>query len=454
MNFRKFTRWLPLLPAYLLSLAPSFNCLAAADAPSLFPITIAEGGRYFRDRAGSPFFIVGDSPWELYWQLTEDDVQKYIEKRRSQGFNTLLVDVLPYTDWSNHLAATDRQGHKPFLIEGDFGTPNDSYFDGLKSMVRFAETKGMWVWLVAADVGSWGINAPAHGAVEGMWRDQYLQNGPQKLGKFAEYLALKFKDCPNVAWILGGDRDPTGIFWHVDEMAHAFKRISPAQLVSYHAGAVSSGKFFQWEPWFDFNCAYTYRDPYKEVWDDYKRMPVKPVVLSESGYEGENVDGRGGTPLRVRRQAYWAFLAGACGNLYGSAAWTLQPGWQNFLEAPGSIQMGVFAHFVNSLPWTDLKPDMGCSMILDGVQEGTTQVLAARTVSSDLSVLYIPSPRNLVIDMSHFARAPIGKWFDPTDGSITNVSGSPFSNTKEVSIMSPERNHAGDGDFVLILDAR
>ena len=45
------------------------------------------------------------------------------------------------------------------------------------------------------------------------------------------------------------------------------------------------------------------------------------------------------------------------------------------------------------------------------------------------------------------------KWFDPTNGAYTTISGQPFPNKGSQTFTPPEKNHDGDSDWVLLLDA-
>jgi len=416
-----------------------------------FPLRVSENKRYLVDSLGAPFFLSGDSPWEISWQLTADDAALYLEARHQQGFNAILVDAIPYTEWSDHLTQGNCSRHAPFRTPGDFSTPNDAYFDELERLVDVAASKGMLVLLSVADLGATVINHPEWNARGGMWHTQYLANGPHTMGAYARYLGTRFRTHPNIIWVVGGDRDPYGVFWHVDEMARGLRDTAPDRLITYHAGAKSSGLFFQDQPWFDINMAYGYRDPHIFVADEYRRQPVKPTFLGESGYEGETLDGRGGSSQRMRRQAYWSILSGACGHFYGSAAWTMTPIWREWLNAPGSAHMSYVATFFRSFEWHRLIPDYGQSVIVDGYESGSTLATTATIPDGSLAISYLPTPRRVLVDLSRFKGPVQARWFDPTTGDEKPVAGSPFTNSGSHAMTPPEKNAAGDGDVVLVL---
>ena len=95
-------------------------------------------------------------------------------------------------------------------------------------------------------------------------------------------------------------------------------------------------------PLIELNAAYTYFPTYARVLTEYNRTDYKPVFLVEANYEFEhNPCTDGGSTNNLRRQAYWAMLSGATGQIYGSAyTWRLEKGWETKLDSPGAIQLG------------------------------------------------------------------------------------------------------------------
>jgi hypothetical protein len=58
----------------------------------------------------------------------------------------------------------------------------------------------------------------------------------------------------------------------------------------------------------------------------------------------------------------------------------------------------------------------------------------------------------LTVDMTQLAGPAIARWYDPTDGAFTEVGGAPIANVANVTFRPPNRNRAGDGDWVLVLE--
>jgi hypothetical protein len=425
------------------------------EARPAFPLRVSDSKRYLVDARGRPFLLHGDSPWEIAWQLTREEAEELLDNRAAKGFNAILVDVLPYSEWSPYLTETDRYGHGPFLTPGDFSTPNEAYFAHLDWLVRAAEKRGILVLFVCADLGSPGDRPPASGAKQGMWHEQYLSNGIEKCYQYGRYLGRRYRHFPNVLWVLGGDRDPGDVIEHVRAMARGLEETDPDHLKTYHAGAKNGSLFFRNDAWFDISMSYGYTEPYGFVGEDYRAEPVKPCFMGESGYEGEANDRRPGTPQRVRRQAYWAMLAGACGHLYGSAAWTVQPDvWRKWLDSPGAQHMAHFGRLFRSLEWFRLVPDAAHEILVAGLGEAGTPEYATCAATPDgvLAVCYLPTARPVTVDLSRLKGPVEARWFDPTSGEYTTVEGSPLAGAGRREFTPPARNSAGDSDVVLVLE--
>ena len=67
-------------------------------------------------------------------------------------------------------------------------------------------------------------------------------------------------------------------------------------------------------------------------------------------------------------------------------------------------------------------------------------------------IAYMPTLRPLTVDMARLAAPVIARWFDPTDGSFTDVGSAPIANTGSFTFRAPNQNQAGDEDWVLVLE--
>ena len=156
---------------------------------------------------------------------------------------------------------------------------------------------------------------------------------PENARAYGRLLGERYRDAPNVIWILGGDRvavdEKEGDFrpvWHA--MAAGIEAGDGGRhLVTYHPqGGRSSSEWFHEAPWLDFNMLQSGHGAkdIAELQDDRGRLraqPPKPVLDGEPRYEDHPVNWKPEMgwfdDFDVRQAAYWALFAGAFGHTYG-----------------------------------------------------------------------------------------------------------------------------------------
>ena len=178
--------------------------------------------------------------------------------------------------------------------------------------------------------------------------------------------------------------------------------------------------------------------------------------------------------------------SGGTGNLYGSY-WTdaigggsandAHGGVTNTLPGPNAFntanidtvavtQLGYQASFLQSIAWQNLKPDTGHAVVTSGFGScPTSGLMASVTCVTDaadslsagaatLAVAYLPGPSGLqtiTVNLASFSGGVTARWFDPTNGQYTSISGSPFANSGTHNFTPPSANSAGENDWVLLL---
>jgi hypothetical protein len=180
----------------------------------------------------------------IFYKLDRVEVEQYLENRRQLGFNTILAQFLAYGRFQ-----ANKAGEYPLLNENDLTTPNEKFFANVDWVIRKAAEKGMQV-----------VIAPAWlDCCNGGWRDKMKANGVEKNRAFGLYIGKRYKDVPNLMWLMLGDRDPGEYLPFVDAMAEGIKAGGGKQLMSGHAGSPRSAReVLEGESWLDFNTTYTY----------------------------------------------------------------------------------------------------------------------------------------------------------------------------------------------------
>jgi len=407
-----------------------------------FPLHTEAGKRYLVDANGQPFLIHGDSPWDLIAQLTREQVDQYLEDRRQKRFNTVLVELMEHQYSSN--PPNNVYGDPPFTTPGDFSTPNEAYFAHAEYVIAKAREKGMLVMLTPAYMGY-------NGGSEG-WYQEMVANGETKLRAYGQYLGNRFKAYDNILWVEGGDYNPPEKAL-LRAVANGIRDVKAADLQSFHGVRGTSALAFLGtsEPWLTVNDIYTTESTVVDsAFTEYARSTM-PFFLVEARYEGEST----GTEVVARAQGYQAVLSGASGHLYGNnPVWLFGSGWQTALGAPGATTLQYLKALFDSLAWWTLVPDTAGTLVTSGVGNGTTRTAAARASTGEFALIYMPSSRTIAVSLGQLSGPNVrARWYDPTNGTYSAVTGSPFAASGSRTFAPTGNNSRGFSDWVLVLES-
>jgi hypothetical protein len=435
--------------------------LAIAGSPAhaagpAFPLKVGKSGRFLVDQKGRPFLVTGDSPWSLIVQPSEEQIDRYLKDRAQRGFNALLVNLIEHKFCTR--PPRTRAGLAPFQKAGDFSTPKTDYFDFAYQVVQKANDRGIAVWLCPAYLGFGGGD-------EGWFREMKA-GGKASLRSYGRFVGKRFKDLPNIVWVLGGDFTPARKDqWTVTEVAEGIRAEDSRHLMTGHFAPGTSAVTAIGEPeWLTLNTVYSYEKAlFRPLLAEYHRRPTRPFVLLESVYENEH-DAK---PEEIRRQAYWAMLSGACGQFFGNnPLWHFDgPGlfptkvtWPEALDGTGSRDMARLRQVFAKLPWHELVPEQDHAVVTKGYGKDTSTALTARTPDGKQAVTYVPStgtkPRALTVDLGQFSGPVTAQWYNPTDGHYTTISDAPLPNRATQTFRTPGDNGTKTNDWLLILTVR
>jgi hypothetical protein len=451
-----------------------------ARAPT-FPLAVRPGKRYLEDAAGKPFLIQGDAAWSLIAQLRRDDVELYLNDRRARGFNAILVELIEHRYSTNPPA--NAYGQLPFLTSGNYSTPNEEYFAHADWVLHRAADKGFLVLLTPSYTGFGG---GASG-----WYQEMKANGPARLQEYGRYLGQRYRDFNNIIWVEGGDYNPPDKNL-VRAIADGIRELAPQTLHTAHCAPDTSAiEYWGGEHWLGLNSIYTYGAVFSAAVKEYARgegwlwrllgheqrlwrffgreppPPRMPFFLIESAYENEH----DATSQRLRTQAYHAVLSGAAGQVFGNnPIWHFDgPGpfpirvtWRDALGSRGAQSMTHLRNLLEGFSWWLLEPDMDNTFLTDGFGAGYDRAVAARAADRSLAIVYLPTARPIKLDLEQLAGPRVAaRWYDPADGVVSEVTGSPFPAAGSKSF-EPKTggdgfgdwvNADGFGDWVLVLEA-
>jgi len=379
------------------------------------PIKVSADGHYLVDKDGKPFFWLGDTAWPLLSRYSKSQAEAYLRNRGAKGFNVIqcvVAWVLPEgNDATNDVPDSSDEpqpnvsGDRPWL-NGNPATPNDAYFKHIDYLVDFANQQGV----VLAILPTWG----------------YFVNQTKRINlanarAYGRWLGQRYKDAPNVVWVDGGDRVPVGFEDVYRELARGLREGDGGRhLITYHVcGWYSTSQFFHNEDWLDFNMIQTWTEwskIYPAVASDRMLSPAKPVVLAEPAYENGPEYPQGPiTPLIVRRQAWWAVMAGGFFTYGQNQMWRMGKGWDSTFDTPGAGHVATMKEIMSGLRWWEMVPDQG--MFASGVSSERTLNTALRSAKSDSAILYLSSQCRFFVHLHRILTEKVkATWINPSTG--------------------------------------
>lgn len=401
------------------------------------PIKVSSSGRYFVDSHGKPFLWIGDTAWPLLSKYTRAQAEAYLKNRADKGFTVIqAVTVWGFGDGpEGKFPKANLTGEIPWL-DNNPATPNDKYFENIDYLVDFANRQG----LVLAILPIWGYFV----------NDIALINS-ENARLYGHWLGERYKNAANIIWVLGGDRQAAGFEEVYRSFAMGLKEgDGGAHLITYHpCGGRSSAQYFHDEPWLDFNMIETWGEwssIYPAVLSDVVRTPVKPVVLAEGAYEdGPEYPLGPITPLLMRRQAWWAFMAGGFCTYGQNQMWRMGKDWDKTFDTPGAMQMAKMKEILTSFNWWELMPNQ---WVIDaGVSSEKNLNAAMCTPKGDRILIYLSTQCTVHVPLDKISsRESKATWINPKTGErldagiyITgNLNGKPFPNGKAEFFRTPD----------------
>jgi len=400
-----------------------------AGEPPVYPIRISENRRYFVDQEGKPVFWLGTTQWQLFREYEIEDARTILEKTADKGFVFAQVMLMGVGDGTK----PNVYGQKPWINDNPL-TPNEAYFQNVDTVVQIARENHVIISMT-------------------LYHQRYRKYiTVDNARAWAKWLAERYKDMPNIVWSM--TPEAKGEFIPVlRELATGLHEGDGGyHLITFKPDpAPYSSSFIHEESWLDFDSMQTWKSVeliYPMVTHDYNLKPVKPVLMAEGAYEQGSEYGFDVSPLWIRRQAYYSYLAGAHHTYGHNDSWRVLPTWKQALDAPGAVQLGILKEiFLGLHEWWYLVPDQ--SIFAAGGQTGGQLLnLAARHKNGKWIMVYLGSRATFSIHMDKIVAAKVdARWIDPKTGNATAARS--FLNTGTQSFSTPE----GWEDAILILES-
>jgi hypothetical protein len=443
------------------------NLVVAQTPAKPVGLKVSENRRFLMTADGKPFFYLADTAWELFHRLNREQAEKYLKDRAAKGFTVIQAVVLAELDG---LKDPNPYGHTP-LKDNDPTQPNEKYFEHVDWVVNKAAELGLYIGMLP----TWGDK----------WMSEQGGNGPviftpENAAAYGEWLGKRYRNQPNLIWILGGDRSVKTEQHReiIRAMARGLRRgDGGSHLITFHPrGGEGSGQYFHGEEWLDFNMRQNghvaeFTGRYDKTRADYDLKPTKPVLDGEPIYEDHSISFRPkelgySTAADVRRPLYWDLFSGACGHTYGHhSVWQMydksrQPinaplmTWEEALDQPGAGQMQYGRRLLESRPYFSRIPDDSV-VVPDPVTTaavpgaGIRRLVATRDEAGSYAMVYVPVGRKFTVRMDTITGAKVKAWwYNPRNGEAQLIG--EFANTGTRTFTPPDVGELLD--WVLVLD--
>lgn len=453
------------IPTFILCCIVSISyCFAQNNQGGL---KVSENGHYLQYEDGTPFFWLGDTGWELFHRLTIEEITRYLDNRKSKGFNVIQAVILAELDGVH---VPNKYGDHP-LVDNDPDQPNEKYFRLIDTVVNMAAKRGMVMALLPA----WGDKVTLKYGGKGP-----VIFNPESAHRFGKYLGHRYKNSNNIVWVLGGDRPPQDDKddWKPVYVAMAKGLDEGAGkhfLKTFHPGGYvwESSVYLHNQPWLDFNMnqsGHSQKDQpvWKTIIRDRNLEPAKPTLDGEPCYEDHPVnpwptwDSSKGyfRDYDVRKQIYRSVFSGAFGVTYGHhAIWQFyNPAveklnypdryWYQALDRPGAFQAGYLKNLILSRPSLNRIPDQ--SLILSGQgNSNAAYITAFRDTDGSYAMIYLPVGKKIEVNTTLIKAKKIKAWwFNPANNKAKLIG---YLNNTKAATFAPPQTGRGQ-DWVLVLD--
>lgn len=349
---------------------------------------------------GAPFFYLADTCWSAFTNITDEEWDFYLYKRKAQGFNTIQINILPQWDAS----VTDLD-YKPF-VENDPHRLNDAYFAHARNMCETAKREGFELALVVL----WSNYVP------GTWASKMFPGGILPFDCLENYVRKVHETFTDLEplYIISGDTDfpeeeTTRYYVHVGQILREF---APDCLFTTHIKGRYSEIPKELYTMLDL-CFYQSGHNAKDLSMPYalsetmqEKYPGKPLINSEPCYEQMGYSGNmyGRWARRdVRRAAWVSVLSGACAGItYGAAgiySWhkvkkgfhtllgegfDMPKSWEEAMAFPGAWDYGYLKMLLEELNAYALVPKQ------ELLENGTGDIRVGQA-GEHLLLVYVPS---------------------------------------------------------------
>jgi hypothetical protein len=403
------------------------TCASGADRS--FPLRIHPNGKHLTDNNGKPFLMVADVAWQLLRRLSYADAVQYMDIRKSQSFNTFIVQLLPALPGQKNFNKT-----APFQ-NNDIRQPNKAYFDYLEKIVLAARERNLVVGIVVSRK-SWNLEFDSQ--TEEAWKN------------YGAYVGKYFAKYTNIIWIVSEEEY---------QNAAQFKSIAEGLRSAAQENLI--GSLSTCAPTVPLNGSANRSDmkfvipdstvSYSEYADlanwqkNSGELSRHPFLISNSEFPKEITD----QSVLIRNQAYQSIMSSAAGFCHMSTIKNFNPTWKVNITRDGAEYIDHFVKILKGIPWEYMYPNPSRDLLPDSADQ---QEIGVFTLSNNrMAMLYIPQSRPVRLDLTQLRGNDFRfVWYSPRTGR--RWTGASLPSSKDATV-SPPDPQAG-WDWILLVGSQ
>lgn len=394
-----------------------------------FPLRISPNGRHITDNNGVPFLMVADVAWQMLRKLGYNDAVHYMDTRKSQSFNTFLVQLLP-------ALPNQRNFNKmlPFQ-DNNISKPNKLYFDYFGKIIAAARERNLVVGIVVSRK-SWNAIFDAQNAEA--WKS------------YGAYVGKHFARYSNVIWIVSEEEYQTAA--QFEAIADGIRSVSEGQIIASLSTCSPTS----------VNDSSKVRSDLKFIIPDSTVTPaeyaalanwqknsaeaaLRPFLIANSEFPKEITD----QSVLIRNQAYQSIMSAAAGFCHMSTIKNFNPTWKVNIDKDGAEYIHELVKILKGIPWEYMAPENVSELLPDSTDKAEIGIVSLS--NKKMSMLYLPESRPVKLNLSYLNGKDFAAvWYSPRTGK--RWSGGEFKEVSQAVVQPPDSQPGWD--WILLIGAK
>jgi hypothetical protein len=420
----RFFLMFSLLLAIHISANASTHLLPPTDYK--YPLKVSADGKHLSDQNDAPFLVVADVAWQLLRKLDYTNTVEYLDIRKSQSFNTILLHVLPSLP-------TQKNFHKvaPFSANHDITKPDKAYFDYLEKVITAANERQLQIGLVISRKS---------------WNTLFESQGEQACREYGTYVGKRFSKFTNIFWIVSEEENQKAFLSKTltESLRETSKNIMIASLSTCSPPDSLDKNRPDLKVFIPDSTVTDSEYAALAIWQKTIGKSIKsPFLIANSEFPIKDQS------ALIRKQAYESLLSSAAGFCHMSTIKNFNPTWKVNIKRDGGEYMVRFAKIIHGIPWELIQPDPDLKLVQDTTQ--TSEITVATISNHRMAILYIPTAREFKLDLTQLTGNEFrAVWYSPRTGR--RWTGGEFKKGDPALIIPPDKQ--ADWDWILLVGTK